>query len=288
MPSPTLVKVDDRISSAAQQALQMLTTHKRGASFVFEVNPDELGLVNYFEIVTEPMCLDLVLQKLQVCAQRAQLCSSAHCYVQQKEYKNVGLLLRDVELVFKNAMVYNPPDDKVHKDAVYMCNSVWREKALAAFADAASLPVDALRSACVEYGRIPESVAGGSGADVGPTKRSRGREDSPPASVKKERAAAEEDVAGAKGGAFAIRLRLGANSPQPQLASYGAAALSEKLQSSCTAMLRTLQNHPRSELFLTPVDWKSLELDDYLTVIKNPMSLQEVRRVSHTLARSSI
>jgi hypothetical protein len=208
--------------------------------------------------------------------------------VQQKEYKNVGLLLRDVELVFKNAMVYNPPDDKVHKDAVYMCNNVWREKALAAFADAASLPVDALRGACEEYGRIPESVADGSGADVGPTKRSRGREDSPPASVKKERAVAEDDVAGAKGGAGAIRLRLAANSPQPQLTSYGAAALSEKLQSACTAMLRTLQNHPRSELFLTPVDWKSLELDDYLTVIKNPISLQEVRRVSHTLALSII
>jgi hypothetical protein len=208
--------------------------------------------------------------------------------MQQKEYKNVGHFLRDVELVFKNAMVYNPPDDKVHKDAMYMCHSVWREKALALFADAASLPVDALRAACVEYGRIPESADRDSGASAGATKHLRGREDSPPASVKKARAVAEEDVAVVKGGAGAIRLRLGANSPQPQLASYGAAALSEMLQSSCTAMLRTLQTHPRCELFLAPVDWKSLELDDYLTVIKNPISLQQVRRASRASAHSSI
>jgi hypothetical protein len=33
---------------------------------VYEVDPEELGLVNYFEIVSEPMHLDLVASKLQV------------------------------------------------------------------------------------------------------------------------------------------------------------------------------------------------------------------------------
>ena len=66
MPSPTLAKVDDRITGAAQQALQTLLKHKKCPSFVYEVDPDALGLVNYFDIVTEPMCLDLVGQKLQV------------------------------------------------------------------------------------------------------------------------------------------------------------------------------------------------------------------------------
>jgi hypothetical protein len=66
MPLPTLAKVDDRIAGAAQQALESLLKHRRCASFVYEVDPDELGLVNYFEIVTEPMCLDLVKRKLQV------------------------------------------------------------------------------------------------------------------------------------------------------------------------------------------------------------------------------
>ena len=66
MPAPTLTKVDDQVCSAAQQALQILVKHKRCAAFVYEVVPEELGLVNYFEIVTEPMHLDLVVHKLQV------------------------------------------------------------------------------------------------------------------------------------------------------------------------------------------------------------------------------
>lgn len=66
MPSPTLAKVDDRIAGAAQQALQTLLKNRKCASFVSEVDPEQLGLVNYFEVVTEPMCLELVGQKLQV------------------------------------------------------------------------------------------------------------------------------------------------------------------------------------------------------------------------------
>jgi hypothetical protein len=66
MPAPSLAKVDDRVAGAAQQALQTLIKNRRCAAFVYEVEPEELGLVNYFKIVTEPMHLDLVVQKLQV------------------------------------------------------------------------------------------------------------------------------------------------------------------------------------------------------------------------------
>lgn len=67
MPSPALAKVDDKVSAAALQALQNLTKHtKRCAAFVYEVDPEELGLVNYFDIITEPMHLDLVREKLEV------------------------------------------------------------------------------------------------------------------------------------------------------------------------------------------------------------------------------
>ena len=66
MPAPSLAKVDDRVAGAAQQALQTLIKNRRCAPFVYEVEPEELGLVNYFKIVTEPMHLDLVVQKLQV------------------------------------------------------------------------------------------------------------------------------------------------------------------------------------------------------------------------------
>ncbi len=67
MPSPALAKVDDKVSAAALQALQNLTKHtKRCAAFVYEVDPEELGLVNYFDIIAEPMHLDLVREKLEV------------------------------------------------------------------------------------------------------------------------------------------------------------------------------------------------------------------------------
>ena len=187
----------------------------------------------------------------------------------------MGHFLRDVELVFKNAMVYNPPDDKVYKDASYMCISVWRDSVLATFADATSLSVDALRTACAEYGRLPEPLSRDAASEVGPSKRLRARDESPPSSVKKERIGAEEDAAVGKG-VGTLRVRVGTNSPQLQLSNYGAAALSDKLRTSCAALLRTLQAHPRSELFRAPVDWKALELDDYLTVVKTPMSLQQV------------
>ncbi|KAH8740925.1 hypothetical protein FG386_002471 [Cryptosporidium ryanae] len=43
-------------------------------------------------------------------------------------------------------------------------------------------------------------------------------------------------------------------------------------------VLSKLKDHPDSEPFLEPVNWKRLGLDDYLSIVKNPMDLKTIEK----------
>ena len=69
--------------------------------FEFPIDPEADGASDYFDIVKQPLCMADILQKINI-----------HGYGDDFER-----LCSDVELVFRNAMLYNPPDHHVHKAA---------------------------------------------------------------------------------------------------------------------------------------------------------------------------
>ena len=69
--------------------------------FEFPIDPEGDGASDYFDIVKQPLCMADILQKINI-----------HGYGDDFER-----LCSDVELVFRNAMLYNPPDHHVHKAA---------------------------------------------------------------------------------------------------------------------------------------------------------------------------
>lgn len=67
-----------------------------GWVFAEPVNPAELGLPDYFDIIKKPMDLSLVKKKLE-----------------DKVYHDIGEFKADVLLVFQNAILYNGEDSEV-------------------------------------------------------------------------------------------------------------------------------------------------------------------------------
>ena len=80
-----------------------------GGIFNCPVDPDSLGLPDYWEIVNNPMDLGTVRQRLE-----------SGCYL------SISELSEDVELVFKNAMMYNPRSHPVHSAASRLLEE-WRQ-----------------------------------------------------------------------------------------------------------------------------------------------------------------
>lgn len=81
--------------------LQKLMSHDRNRNtFNAPVNPVELGIPTYFDVIKEPMDLGTVMSKLR-----------------GGKYRTVQACFQDIELVFKNAMLFNHPTHEVHKMA---------------------------------------------------------------------------------------------------------------------------------------------------------------------------
>lgn len=73
-----------------------LINHDHGWVFKDPVDPVELGIPDYFEIVEHPMDLTLVVNKLE-----------------EGAYKDVGSFEHDTKLVFENAILFNGDDSDV-------------------------------------------------------------------------------------------------------------------------------------------------------------------------------
>lgn len=77
--------------------LKKLTTHKFGWVFNAPVNPIELNIPDYFNIITKPMDLGTIQSRLD------------------KDFYSTPMeFAEDVRLTFANAMKYNPPSNDVH------------------------------------------------------------------------------------------------------------------------------------------------------------------------------
>ena len=82
--------------------LSKLMGNKLAWVFNKPVDPKELGLDDYFDVVKTPMDLGTVRHKMR-----------------KKLYKHPDELKADIMLTFSNAMQYNPPSNAVHQWCVY-------------------------------------------------------------------------------------------------------------------------------------------------------------------------
>ena len=81
--------------------LQKLMSHDRNRNaFNQPVNPEELGIPQYFSVIKRPMDLGTVMSKLR-----------------GGQYHTVHACFQDIELVFNNAMYFNPWPHDIHKMA---------------------------------------------------------------------------------------------------------------------------------------------------------------------------
>jgi hypothetical protein len=98
-------KMDRSVASQCSTILKKLMTHPAGWVFNKPVDPAALNIPDYFSIIKNPMDLGTIKSKLV-----------KNMYFGTEEFE------ADIRLTFSNAMIYNPPDNSVHKMAVELNN----------------------------------------------------------------------------------------------------------------------------------------------------------------------
>lgn len=93
-------KLDRSTTQQCSSILKTLMSHPCGWVFNKPVDPVLLKIPDYFSIITDPMDLGTVKSKL-----------GGNMYRASEEFA------ADIRLTFSNAMLYNPPDNSVHKMA---------------------------------------------------------------------------------------------------------------------------------------------------------------------------
>jgi len=99
-PPKVLTPLEGRID----EILKGLRKHKNSGGelgiYQFERLPDKAEVPDYFATIQEPIALDLIKKKFK-----------------RKKYQNLDQLLRDLNLMFDNAMRYNEDGSVVYEDA---------------------------------------------------------------------------------------------------------------------------------------------------------------------------
>ncbi|XP_050232751.1 transcription factor GTE12 [Mercurialis annua] len=94
-------KMDPGVMHRCSSLLRSLINHPSGWVFKTPVDPVKLEIPDYFDIITNPMDLGTIKFKLD-----------------HNQYFATDEFAADVRLTFSNAMLYNPPSNKVHTVAV--------------------------------------------------------------------------------------------------------------------------------------------------------------------------
>lgn len=88
--------IEQQITKKCLPLAKKLLHHEHGWVFKDPVDPVELGIPEYFDVVEHPMDLTLVVRK-----------------VEDGAYKDVASFVRDTKLVFENAILFNGEDSDV-------------------------------------------------------------------------------------------------------------------------------------------------------------------------------
>ena len=81
---------------AANRMMSVLTRHPSSMIFNEPVDPEKLGIKDYFDIIKRPMDFGTIKEKLK-----------------KHEYFTMRMFLEDVELVFENCLLYNGENTQV-------------------------------------------------------------------------------------------------------------------------------------------------------------------------------
>ena len=108
---------------ACMAIVRFLERHPKCAPFLQPVDPIALGIPDYFNIIKHPMDVSTLLKKLD---------QGEYAHVPPNFMKGQdsvvrmlnGAFRKDVELIFDNAMLFNPPDDWIHQAASFMKKAV--------------------------------------------------------------------------------------------------------------------------------------------------------------------
>jgi len=82
------------ISTNITRSLQL---HSRSFPFLKPVDPVLLNIPDYFTVIKHPMDLSTIMKKIK-----------------ENKYKGINEYISDVELMFNNCFIYNPPSNPVH------------------------------------------------------------------------------------------------------------------------------------------------------------------------------
>lgn len=106
----------DADSAAYQECVSILKYIQRqpkGKPFLFPVDPVALGIPQYAEVVQHPMDVSTVFSKLE----RGEYSNPPSVDNNPVTSMLQGPFRADIELIFDNAMLFNPPDDWIHHAA---------------------------------------------------------------------------------------------------------------------------------------------------------------------------
>lgn len=122
------------------------------------VDPEALGLPNYYDVVKQPMDLGTVLGRLTVGEQQDW---------EKCEYQRVEQVYRDVSLVWHNCALYNSREvDKPTRDAAFDVKAVfeqnWKEAGLGKVSEEPAEP--RATSQVLQESSVPQSVGTAQGA----------------------------------------------------------------------------------------------------------------------------
>lgn len=98
-------KMDRSFKRYCGNILEALIKHPAAYGFCEPVNPVKWGIPDYFSVISKPMDLGTVRNKLQ-----------NNMYFTVAEFKD------DIKLTLSNAMLYNPPENLFHKNAKKLDN----------------------------------------------------------------------------------------------------------------------------------------------------------------------
>ena len=122
------------------------------------VDPEALGLPNYYDVVKQPMDLGTILSRLTVGEQQDW---------EKCEYQRAEQVYRDVSLVWHNCALYNSRDiDKPTRDAAFDVKAVfeqnWKEAGLGNVSEEPAEP--RATSQVLPESSVPQSVGTAQGA----------------------------------------------------------------------------------------------------------------------------
>lgn len=117
----TVQQSDYEEDSAAFQECRAILTylrrHPKAGAFLEPVDPVALNVPNYFDVVKNPMDVSTVAKKLENGKYSNFPASQTSGRTPEARMLN-GPFRRDIELIFDNAMLFNPPDDWIHQAAI--------------------------------------------------------------------------------------------------------------------------------------------------------------------------